>query len=294
MKKIILGALSALILVTGCDLERLPNDAYTDTTIKEDPETTLDVLLNGNYSTMRTVYDTYIRFGEYRGDNVRKDKPTTAGYSIFYTWDRNPSAGTPNTQWNNCYKVISQASEIIKMFPEGESEALDQKLGEAYTQRGLMYFNLVNMFGRPYYQDPETNLGVPIVNGMPGEGLSNYEFPDRATVKAVYNQIVSDFKKAEQLCNTYSTIRASKEAAQAALAKAYIYMSGTFENPNKTYADSAYYYADKVIQSGKFQLLSRDNFMHYNEFTPEDATQTETILPAVLDLKMFQVVLLPN
>lgn len=112
---------------------------------------------------------------------------------------------------------------------------------------------------------------------MPGEGLSNYEFPDRATVKAVYNQIVSDFKKAEQLCNTYSTIRASKEAAQAALAKAYIYMSGTFENPNKTYADSAYYYADKVIQSGKFQLLSRDNFMHYNEFTPEDATQTETI-----------------
>lgn len=277
MKKIILGAFSALILVTGCDLERLPNDAYTDTTIKEDPETTLDVLLNGNYSTMRTVYDTYIRFGEYRGDNVRKDKPTTAGYSIFYTWDRNPSAGTPNTQWNNCYKVISQASEIIKMFPEGESEALDQKLGEAYTQRGLMYFNLVNMFGRPYYQDPETNLGVPIVNGMPGEGLFNYEFPDRATVKAVYNQIVSDFKKAEQLCNTYSTIRASKEAAQAALAKAYIYMSGTFENPNKTYADSAYYYADKVIQSGKFQLLSRDNFMHYNEFTPEDATQTETI-----------------
>ena len=45
MKKIILGAFSALILVTGCDLERLPNDAYTDTTIKEDPETTLDVLL---------------------------------------------------------------------------------------------------------------------------------------------------------------------------------------------------------------------------------------------------------
>ena len=104
MKNIIIGVFTAIILVTGCDLERLPNDAYTDTTIKEDPETTLDVLLNGNYSTMRSVYDTYIRFGEYRSDNVRKDKPTTAGYSIFYTWDRNPSANTPNSQWNNWTK----------------------------------------------------------------------------------------------------------------------------------------------------------------------------------------------
>lgn len=277
MKNIIFGAIAALTLVTSCDLERLPYDAYTDTTIQEDPETTLDVLLNGNYSTMRSIYDTYIRFGEYRSDNVRKDKPTTAGYSIFYTWDRNPSASTPNSQWNNCYKVISQASEIIKMFAEGESKLLDQKLGEAYTQRGLMYFNLVNMFGRPYYQEPEKNLGVPIVNGMPEEGISNYEFPNRSTVKEVYSQIIADLRKAEQLCNTFSTTRASKEAAQAALAKAYIYMSGTFENPDKTYADSAYYYADQIIKSGKFQLLSRDNFMHYNEFSPEDATQTETI-----------------
>lgn len=277
MKKIIYKAWIVSLLVSGCELERLPNDAYTDTTIKQDPETALEVLLNGNYSTMRSVYDTYIRFGEYRSDNVRKDKPTTAGYSIFYTWDRNPSAGTPNSQWNNCYKVISQASEIIKMFGEGESGVLDQSLGEAYYQRGLMYFNLVNMFGRPYYQDPATHLGVPIVNGMPEEGVSNYEFPDRSTVKEVYAQIVSDFRKAEQLCNAYSPIRGSKESARAALAKTYIYMSGTFENPDKTYADSAYYYADQVIKSGRFQLLSRENFMRYNEFSPEDATQTETI-----------------
>lgn len=277
MKKIVYKTLIASLLFSACDLERLPNDAYTDTTIKEDPETTLNVLLNGNYSTMRSVYDTYIRFGEYRSDNVRKDKPTTAGYSIFYTWDRNPSAGTPNSQWNNCYKIISQASEIIKMFDEGESSILDQSLGEAYFQRGLMYFNLVNMFGRPYYQDAATNLGVPIVNGMPEEGVANYEFPDRATVKAVYTQLVSDLRKAEQLCTVFSPIRGSKEAAQAVLAKAYIYMSGTFENPDKTYADSAYYYSDQVIKNGRFQLLNRENFMRYNEFSPEDATQTETI-----------------
>lgn len=277
MKNILIGACLALSTLAGCSLDRFPYDSYSDSTIKNDPEAALDILLNGNYSYLRTVYDTYIRFGEYRSENVRKDKPTTAGYSIFYTWDRNPSAAYPNNQWNNGYKIISQSSEIIKMISEGQSAELDQKIGEAYMLRGLMYFNLVNMFGRPYYQSPETNLGVPLVNGMPEEGVANFVFPDRATVKEVYNQILSDYRKAEQLCNTYSKVRGSKEAARAALAKAYIYMSGTFENPDRTYADSAYYYADLVIKSGKFSLLSRDNFMHYNEFAPEEATQTETI-----------------
>lgn len=277
MKRNILVALLAMFLVTGCDLERLPYDAYSASTIEQDPEAALDVLLNGNYSYLREVYDTYIRYGEYRSENIRKDKPTTAGYWYYYRWDRDPSAGNPNTLWNNCYKVISQSSEIIKMIPEGQNSALDQSVGEAYFLRGLMYFNLVNMFGRPYYQEPDKNLGVPIVNGMPEEGVAKYEFPDRASVRKVYEQIIADYRKAETLCNTYSTVRGSKAAAQAALAKAYLYMSGTYESPNPVYTDSAYYYANRIIESGDFQLLSRDNFMKYNEFAPESAVQTETI-----------------
>lgn len=277
MKKIIISALIAVMFVTGCDLERFPYTDYSASTIKDDPEAAVDILLNGNYSYLRNVYDTYIRFGEYRSENVRKDKPTTAAYWYYYTWTRDPSAGSPNTQWNYAYKVISQSSEIIKMIEEGKNNELDQKLGEAYLLRGLMYFNLVNMFGRPYYQSPETNLGVPIVNGMPEEGVSNFVFPDRSTVKEVYAQITGDLRKAEALCNTYSTIRGSKEAAQAALAKAYIYMSGTYENPNAMYTDSAYYYSNQIIESGKFKLLSRENFMKYNEFIPESDLQTETI-----------------
>lgn len=280
MKKIIIVALSAITLITGCDLERFPHDAYSASSIQNDPEAAVDILLNGNYSYLRTVYDTYIRYGEYRSENVRKDKPTTAAYWYYYTWDRDPAAKSPNDQWNNAYKIISQSSEIIKMIQEGQSEQLDQSLGEAYLLRGLMYFNLVNMFGRPYYQNPETNLGVPIVDGMPEGGVANFEFPDRATVKEVYARVTADLRKAEVLCNTYSTIRGSKEAAQAALAKAYLYMSGTYENPNPTYTDSAYYYANLIIGNDKFRLLSRDNFMRYNEFAPENDMQTETIFAA--------------
>ena len=70
---------------------------------------------------------------------------------------------------------------------------------------------------------------------------------------------------------------ATKEAAQAMLSRVYMYMSGTYQNPNTTYADSAIYYAQKVIESGRYQLLDRENFMKYNTFSPEDGAQTETI-----------------
>lgn len=154
---------------------------------------------------------------------------------------------------------------------------LDQKLGEAYYMRGMMYFYLCRVFGRPYYQEPEKNLGLPIVNGMP-EDMDNLDLPDRSSVKDTYDQALSDLKKAEELMTTFkSTAYASKYAAQALLAKVYMYMSGTFENPDKEYAQLSYDYANTVIESGQFSMLDRANFMRYNEFAPDAASQTETI-----------------
>ena len=63
---------------------------------------------------------------------------------------------------------------------------------------------------------------------------------------------------------------ASKEAAQALLSRVYLYMSGTYEKPNTQYAQLAVDYADKVISSSKYALLSREDFMKYNTFVPEN------------------------
>ena len=65
-------------------------------------------------------------------------------------------------------------------------------------------------------------------------------------------------------------IYASVGAAQAMLSRVYLYMSGTYSNPNTQYADSAVYYATQVINSGTYELLSREDFMQYNTFTPEN------------------------
>src|SRR5699024_11038480 len=70
------------------------------------------------------------------------------------------------------------------------------------------------------------------------------------------------------------SIRASKEAAQAMLSRIYLYMSGTYETPNQEYAEKAVEYSDKVINSGKYDLLHREEFMKYNTYTPENNSET--------------------
>ena len=54
------------------------------------------------------------------------------------------------------------------------------------------------------------------------------------------------------------------------LSRVYLYMSGTYETPNTTYAQKNVEYATKVIDSGKFKLLSRENYGKSNTLSPED------------------------
>ena len=94
---------------------------------------------------------------------------------------------------------------------------------------------------------------------------------DRATVANTNKQAIDDLKKAEQLLTVNrGPAYASKAAAQAMLSRVYLYMSGTYENPNHEYAQLAKEYADKVIANSDYELLPRDQFMLYNTLRPED------------------------
>ena len=122
------------------------------------------------------------------------------------------------------------------MFEEGKSAEVDNALGECYYVRGMLYFYFVRAYGRPYYQAPEKNLGVPIVNGTPEDVIGDLHLDDRATVAQTYEQVISDLRKAEELM----------------------------------YARLAVEYADKVINSGDYSLVSRDDLMKYPTIVPEN------------------------
>lgn len=274
MKKIVL-LLAAVASLTACDIERLPHKSIMSSDITEDPNKSLGALMNGTYGQLKTWSDPMHRCGEYAGDNMMIRGASTDSFYEFISYSRTPNNGRLQTFWDYSYKAIAQSSNIIKLVAEGQSEESDSKLGECYFIRGMLYFYLCRAYGRPYYDNPDKNLGVPIVNGTPDD-IDGMQFPDRATVKETYEQAIKDLKEAERLITIdRGSIYGTKEAAQALLSRIYLYMSGTYENPNKTYAQLAVDYADKVIASPKYRLLPREEFMKYNTFTP-DANQ-ETI-----------------
>lgn len=273
MKKIFIAIL-AIITFSACDIDREPHGSLDSDTIVNDPDASLESLINGMYAQLKSWSDPMHRMGEYAGDNMMIRGSSTDAFYEFISYARTPNNYRLTQFWNSGYKAIAQASNIIDMIDEGQSVEIDNNIGESYYVRGMMYFYLTRAFGRPYYQDPETNLGVPIVNGTPDDVI-NMNLADRATVKASYEQAISDLRKAEELLTLdKESIYASKEAAQAILSRIYLYMSGTYTAPNAQYAQLAVDYADKVINSGKYTLLPRAQFMKYNTFVPENNSET--------------------
>lgn len=279
MKKILM-ILIASVSITACDIDRMPYGSVESGEITTDPESKIDALLNGTYAQLKAWSDPMHRAGEYAGDNMMIRGASTDAFFEFISYSRTPENGRLSQFWDDSYVAIAQASNILNMVEEGKSVDLDSKLGECYYVRGLLYFYLVRAYGRPYAQSPETNLGVPIVNGTPSDVIGDLQLPDRSTVKEVYQQIINDLTKAEELIaktrngGKRESIFASKGAAQALLSRVYLYMSGTYENPNQQYAQLSVDYANKVINSNDYGLLDRERFMKYNTFTPEQNQET--------------------
>lgn len=274
MKKItIYSILAAVLLFTACDIDRLPYGSMPDESIKNDPGASLNTLLTGTYSQLKGWSDVMHRCGEYAGDNIMIRGTSTDAFYEFISYSRTPNNYRLQTFWDNSYKVIAQSSNIITMIEEGQSPEIDSQIGEAYFLRGMMYYYLVRAYGRPFAQNPDQNLGVPIVNGTPDDVFG--EMPDRSTVRETYEQAIADLEKAASLITVNrGSAYASEMAAKALLSRIYLYMSGTYDNPNVQYAELAERYADEVIASGEYELLPREEFMRYNTFTPENNAET--------------------
>lgn len=281
MKKIFIILLGATMLsLTSCDIERLPFGSMAAEEIVDDPDTYLESLMNGTYSQMKDWADVMHRCGEYAGDNMMIRGSSTDSFYEFISYSRTPNNGRLNTFWANSYKVIAQTSNIIKMVEEGQGEEVDNRLGECYFLRGFMYFYLCRNYGRPYYQNPETNLGVPIVNGTPDDVFG--DLPDRSSVKDTYEQAIKDIEKSIQLMSIDKNANfASKEVAYAILSRIYLFMSGSWDNPNAEYARKSIEYADLVINSGRYELLNREDFMKYNTFKPENNKESIFVVKRV-------------
>jgi len=252
----------------ACELDRQPF-ASIDKDQVYSSENALEALTLGNYAILKgggiadgySWVNNFYRFAEYPGDNVALSGSTTDPLMFIYNYKRQTTGYRKKALWSASYKTIVGCNTVIERAEEGVSPELDHMIGSNYYLRGMVYFYLTNVFGRPYNQNPETNLGVPLklstdVNDQ----------PIRSSVKACYDQVLLDLKKASKLMSLDKTASyATKEAAQALLSRVYLYME---EN------DLAIAYADSVIQSGRYSLLSKGDFKNYPRYTPDENSET--------------------
>ncbi|MBS9767707.1 MAG: RagB/SusD family nutrient uptake outer membrane protein [Flavobacteriaceae bacterium] len=121
-------------------------------------------------------------------------------YKNIYLWqDGNYASLSSQFPYGAFYSTIFYANEIIENRDkiEGKSAEIKQLVGEAYALRALQYFDLINLYAKPYNEaTASTDEGVPLVLTYDADK----EYP-RATVAVIYQQIEGDIQEAEKLLN---------------------------------------------------------------------------------------------
>ncbi len=147
--------------------------------------------------------------------------------------------------WLAAYSAINSVNNVLSALDKVNASDKDRTEGEARFIRGLIYFDMVRLFGRAWNDgDPNTNLGVPIVL-TPTKSVDASSLVARSTVAQVYAQAIADLKAAESKLPASNSFYANKYSASAILARLYL-QQGDYTNAANE--------ATLVIASGNYAL----------------------------------------
>lgn len=251
-----------MVALASCSQDLEPYNSKSASTALATPDD-MEIATLGAYAGLKTTEYTRLQhfLFNYPSDNVALSGTTSDALYNVYNYTHFPGMYVTTEFWMQAYKIIFSANEIITRIEDGESAKLDQLKGENIFLRALAHFDLVRAFGRPYPQDNGNNLGVVIK-----DGTSETEFPSRSSVAEVYDFIIADLIHAAELMTVdKSASFASKEAAYALISRVYLYKEDN---------EKAIEYANKVINSGRYQLVPTSAFKDYFIKVPENNTET--------------------
>ncbi|WP_436484928.1 RagB/SusD family nutrient uptake outer membrane protein [Chitinophaga sp. ARDCPP14] len=226
--------------------------------------------------------DVTMFLSETHGNNIHSLDLGPNRYSDAFDYTNSPDKDHSWTYylWRGSYFTILHANKLLdNVTKEEQRPAVLQAKAEALFVRAFVYFNLVRFYAKPYYQDAAGSPGVMLITtAANGTGYK----PARASVKAVYEQIVSDLETAIPLFNQEkSNSFAGKMSAAALLSRVYLYMGGTFQQPDATFNQQAVSYADQVINSNKYTLLTGNDYRAY--YNSSNAANKEDIFAGNTD-----------
>ncbi len=253
MKNRILKSLLALFLITsvvGCN-KRLdvPPKNSIDEAQALNTSSDVEAALVGAY---RLAGD-----GDVLGGNAQVDQELLAnegdlnwsgtfqGMTQIYNKNIPVNNGFITSTWSDSYEAINVLNNVIASIEKVDDDKKNRVEGEAKFLRGLLYFQLVQAFGKDWSNgDPNTNLGVPIIL-EPTRDISESSKLPRNTVAEVYNQLISDLTTAKDKLPPTNTVFATTYSASAILSRVYM--------QQLKYAEAATE-ANRVITSGFFSL----------------------------------------
>ena len=209
---------SAMLLATSCsDLDTNPSgstmsDGQLNEVLAQDPSK-LKSEVSGMYANMieygaitqwyGTGQPRHYDFGYASTmmmmDASGQDEPSqVSGYNWYNKplrfVDRTANSETTYFIWNQCYKNIKVANDVLKSVDlENLSDVAKSYVGQAYAMRAFEYFTLIQIY-QFSYKGHEDAAGVPIVTEKTAEAEANNN--PRAAVKDVYKQIMDDLNTA--------------------------------------------------------------------------------------------------
>ena len=181
----------------------------------------------------------------------------------YHCWQRDvglryggTSRAAEDGDWNEAYHRINTCNMVLNLVDEQASETEEQELektrikGEAAFLRGLYYFHLVNLYGKPYCEANLSSPGVPLKLSP----LVEDKVYTMNTVEEVYQQVLEDLDLAEAcLKNTpikNHPYRADYTSVLLLKSRVYLYMQDW---------EKALDYAQKVLERNA-SLLDLNTF----------------------------------
>jgi hypothetical protein len=210
MKKLLISALGALSLLASCDfLKKEPLGSITPENFfqtSDDAEASLTATYDAMQGTGAYGQDLNV-MGEMPSDNCSSTNgDVNAMDKIIWT----PTTSQVGNVYNQFYQGVNRANIVLKYVPTVTMDTArrSQILGEARFIRALSYFNLARVYGGVPLRLTPTESGAPADVNLA-----------RATADQVYDQVVADLQRAAIQMPASNTNRATKNSANALLAR---------------------------------------------------------------------------
>lgn len=269
--KIYLSAIAAaLILFQGCDslLDVDPSQSIDSEQALTNADNVKSVLV-GAYDAMgdSDLYGGwYLMIPDFLGatDADFTFSGTFFGPRQIRNKDQQYDNGNVTSTWVDSYETINIVNNVLSGLDLLNDADRARVEGEARAIRGMVYFELIRLYASPYEAGQANDQpGVPLVL-TPTTEIGEEANVSRASVDAVYNQIIDDLTEARDLLDDVNPERAyyvNSLVASAVLSRVHM-QRGEYEEARDE--------ANRVIESGNYTL--QDTFAEvFNQ--PENTSE---------------------